>query len=299
MPTIDDESAQLMIPQHTHENGSRAVSYGLSPHQQPGGMRSINFQADELGLLSHEASERSRMEDSKPSCMGDCFKSVVFGGIDGIVSSLVIISGAAGGRMTWRIALVVGTANLVANSVYTGISEFLSSKAHREFLAAERRREMWEFKHYKDEEMNEMIRRFQSRGMSPRDAESVVQKIAQYENIFVGLMLSEELGLQLSYEDDAMLLTDAFVMFLAYVCMGVIPLLAFAAGPLNILSEENQYFVSAAGSIVILFVLGSLKSRFGSGSWICCGVESAVLGAICAIIAYLLGDAIFRAIAYT
>ena len=51
MPTIDDESAQLMIPQHTHENGSRAVSYGLSPHQQPGGMRSINFQADELGLL--------------------------------------------------------------------------------------------------------------------------------------------------------------------------------------------------------------------------------------------------------
>ena len=29
-----------------------------------------------------------------------------------------------------------------------------------------------------------------------------------------------------------------------------------------------------------------------------CGVESAVLGAICAIIAYLLGDAIFRAIAY-
>lgn len=58
--------------------------------------------------------------------------------------------------MTWRIALVVGTANLVANSVYTGISEFLSSKAHREFLATERRREIWEFKHYKDEEMNEV-----------------------------------------------------------------------------------------------------------------------------------------------
>ena len=143
-----------------------------------------------------------------------------------------------------------------------------------------------------------MIRRFQSRGMALRDAESVVQKIAQYENIFVGLMLSEELGLQLSYEDDAMLLTDAFVMFLAYVCMGVIPLLSFAAGPLNILSEDSQYFVSATGSLVILFILGSLKSKFGSGSWFCCGVESAVLGAICAIIAYLLGDAIFRAIAY-
>ena len=58
--------------------------------------------------------------------------------------------------MTWRIALVLGTANLIANSVYTGISEFLSSKAHREFLAAEKRREMWEFKHYKDDEMSEV-----------------------------------------------------------------------------------------------------------------------------------------------
>ena len=58
--------------------------------------------------------------------------------------------------MTWRIALVLGTANLIANSVYTGISEFLSSKAHREFLAAEKRRETWEFKHYKDDEMSEV-----------------------------------------------------------------------------------------------------------------------------------------------
>ena len=38
-----------------------------------------------------------------------------------------------------------------------GISEFLSSKAHREFLLSEKRREMWEFKHYKDVETNEVV----------------------------------------------------------------------------------------------------------------------------------------------
>ena len=58
--------------------------------------------------------------------------------------------------MTWRIALVLGSAKLIANSVYTGISEFLSSKAHREFLLTERRREMWEFKNYREDEINEV-----------------------------------------------------------------------------------------------------------------------------------------------
>lgn len=47
MPTIDEESVHLMIPQHSQENG-RSVSYGLSPHQQHTG--GINFQTDELGL---------------------------------------------------------------------------------------------------------------------------------------------------------------------------------------------------------------------------------------------------------
>ena len=47
MPT-DEESVQLMVPQHSQENG-RKVSYGLSPHQNGNG--SINFQSDNMGLL--------------------------------------------------------------------------------------------------------------------------------------------------------------------------------------------------------------------------------------------------------
>jgi hypothetical protein len=50
MPT-DEESVQLMVPQHSQENG-RKVSYGLSPHQNGNGsMGGINFQSDNMGLL--------------------------------------------------------------------------------------------------------------------------------------------------------------------------------------------------------------------------------------------------------
>lgn len=50
----------------------------------------------------------------------------------------------------------MGFATLLSNSLTMGISEFLSSRAHKEFLQAEKRREMWEFKHYKDGEIQEV-----------------------------------------------------------------------------------------------------------------------------------------------
>lgn len=61
-----------------------------------------------------------------------------------------------GGGLTSNTILIIGFATLLSNSLTMGISEFLSSKAHKEFLQAEKRREMWEFKHYKDGEIQEV-----------------------------------------------------------------------------------------------------------------------------------------------
>jgi hypothetical protein len=80
-------------------------------------------------------------------------RSFVFGGFDGAVASLAILSGAAGGDLSWHSVLILGLSSIVANSISLGISEFLSSKAHREFLKAEKRRELWEFKNYRDVEI--------------------------------------------------------------------------------------------------------------------------------------------------
>jgi len=52
--------------------------------------------------------------------------------------------------------VVLGVASVVANSISTGVSEYLSSKAHRAFIQAEKRRELWEFKNYRDAEISEV-----------------------------------------------------------------------------------------------------------------------------------------------
>lgn len=62
-----------------------------------------------------------------------------------------------GGEFSWHIVLVMGFSTIAANTLSQGAGEYLSSKAHREFVQAEKRRELWEFKHFKDVETKEVF----------------------------------------------------------------------------------------------------------------------------------------------
>ncbi len=61
-----------------------------------------------------------------------------------------------GAGLSWKIAFALAIAIIIASALSVGITEFMSSKAHKEFLLAEKRRELWEFKHYKDGEILEV-----------------------------------------------------------------------------------------------------------------------------------------------
>jgi len=134
-----------------------------------------------------------------------------------------------------------------------------------------------------------MANRFESRGMSRSDAEMVVNTMAKYENFFVGLMVAEELGLQLPEDDDAILITDAIVMFISFAVFGSIPILIHCLGSLNILTDETLFVISMSLSMSIMFILGSVKSSFSSANWIYSGFESLIIGILCAVVSYLIG----------
>ena len=63
-----------------------------------------------------------------------------------------------------------------------------------------------------------------------KDAEIVVNKMAQYETFFVNMLVTEELGIRIPDQDDEYLLKDSFVMFVSYFGFGSIPLLVYFLG---------------------------------------------------------------------
>ena len=64
---------------------------------------------------------------------GDYVKSLVFGGLDGIITTFAIVATVAGARAHPGLVLLMGAANLVADALSMGIGDYLSERAEDEF----------------------------------------------------------------------------------------------------------------------------------------------------------------------
>ena len=176
-----------------------------------------------------------------------------------------------------------------------GMGEFISSKAHSDFVRQERAREKWELENHKEGEINEMVQIYMQRGMSEEDAQEVVVRLARYSEFFVDVMMAEELGMP-AYQgtDVGDSLREGAVMFLSFAVAGSLPLLGFCVVPYVMPSATHQLVFKFACCItaVCLLVVGACKGLIvtGSRSWWASGLEMLFLGGACAGIAYEIGD---------
>lgn len=95
---------------------------------------------------------------------GGFLKPIIFGGLDGILTSFAIVAGSAGGHLSPQIVLVLGFSNIFADALAMGVGEFLSSKATNEWILSERRREEWELENYPEGEIAEMVQIYEEKG---------------------------------------------------------------------------------------------------------------------------------------
>ncbi|CAN0086207.1 unnamed protein product [Ectocarpus sp. 6 AP-2014] len=243
--------------------------------------------------LLHDA-RAGQAHDEAHSEKGDYLKAMVFGGLDGILTSFAIVAGAAGGHLPVAVVLVLGFSNIFADALSMGVGEYLSSKAHNEYVMAEKRREEWELKNHREGEILEMVEIFEERGMSRQDAEDVIGKMAKYDDFFVNLMMNEELGLQVPTGDDDDTVKEGFVMFLSFAFFGAMPLLGYVIVPLikPDSSPAILFFVACLVTAASLFGMGAIKSQFGTRHWCTSGTEMLFLGGSCAALAFEIGKAV-------
>ena len=97
----------------------------------------------------HRVPEPHRQEHGK------YVKSIVYGGLDGIITTFAVVAGVAGASLAAGIVLILGFANLLADGLSMAIGDFLSTKAENEYNTSERQREAWEVEHYPEGEKQE------------------------------------------------------------------------------------------------------------------------------------------------
>jgi len=247
------------------------------------------FEAGDMELSRKAHSSNTGVEEGhQPE--GDFIKSVVFGGLDGILTTFAIVSGASGGSLGVEAILILGWSSKLADALAMGLGDALSSKAENEFILKERERERWELDNFPEGERAEMIQLYIERGMTHEDAKTVINLMADHKDFFVDVMMVEELGLQVPDSDDNPWF-EGFVTFCSFIFFGFFPLAGYCVFPFAFphLSEHVLFLIACALTGVTLFILGAIKSLFSVKNWFISGMEMLLIGGMVCIISYSIG----------
>lgn len=227
------------------------------------------------------AAHASAVHTETHTVSGEYVKALVFGGLDGILTTFAIVAGVAGANLSSSIVLMLGVSNLVADGISMGVGEMVSGYAEIDFLRSERQREEWEVEHAVEHEKREMIDLYTAKGMAVEDAVTVVDIISKDPKIFVDIMMVEELDLNPEDENGSPA-KQGIVMFSAFVLFGSIPLIAYvvshAVSGVQGSGEgvNANFIVSCSLTIVTLFILGACKQYLAVGG----SIQSVTKGGI-------------------
>lgn len=218
-------------------------------------------------------------------------KSIVFGGLDGIITTFAIVAASSGGGFSTSVILMMGFANLIADGISMGFGDFLSSKAELDFAKLEYERETWEVENCIEGEVKEMVEIFEKKGMTYEEASTVINVFARHKKMFVDLMMVEELGIMAPDPDDSPAKSGLVTMF-SFFAFGSIPLWFYTGFNAAGFEDKNVMFAIACVSTgVAIFLLGFFKAFFTHQNKLVSGFGMLCNGAIAAASAYLIGYA--------
>ena len=218
---------------------------------------------------------------------GGWLRAAVFGGMDGLVSNIGLISGVGGGGVAPTAIVITGTAGLVAGAISMALGEYTSVRTQTEQVQAEVAKERTELERNPELETEELARMWMARGLPSDLAHEVAKVIHTDPEAALRMHAVEELGVDPNEQPSPW--TAAISSFLCFAVGAVIPLLPYLLG------AHVLWPALAAGGLG-LFAAGAVVARFTERSWWSSGLRQLSLGAAAAGATYLIGALIGRSI---
>ncbi|XXQ35092.1 VIT family [Plasmodiophora brassicae] len=238
------------------------------------------------------AHQRPRGKEVHSAHAAVFMKSVVFGGMDGIMTTFAIVAGSSGANLSPTVVLIIGFANLVADAISMGVGDYVSSVAEIEHARTEMARESWELENFPKGEIDEMVELYESKGVQRADAELIINTMAKYKEFFVEHMMVTELGVMPPDPDESPA-AKGICTFLAFMVFGAVPLLVLGVLRFATSDHNTVLLIACIATAITLFLLGIIKARLsGNGRYVRAGSTVLFNGAIAAGSAYLIGWAL-------
>lgn len=236
--------------------------------------------------MRHDVHENWHSNNNWMSKFEVYLPEIVYGSIDGIVTTFAVVAGSAGADFTINIVLILGMSNLIADGLSMSIGSYLSKKSELDNYNKHRRIEEWEVENMPDTERSEVEEIFKAKGFSGAELEMVVNRITSNKQVWIDTMMKDELGLAL--EKKSPFRAGLSTLF-SFVIAGAIPLIVYVfaySGRLGL----HPFFLSSVVTLLAFLLIGYIKTYVTRIGLLRSLTETLVLGASAATAAYLLGD---------
>lgn len=211
----------------------------------------------------------------------------VYGANDGIITTFAVVSGATGATFSAAVILILGIANLVADGISMGLSNYLALRSRRDYQKKQRAIEEREVREIPDKEREEVREILEKRWhVSGAHLDEATRAITNDEKRWVDFMMREELSIL--EEGVFHPLRHGLATFVAFVVAGAMPLIPYVFG----VAPSLQFSVSVIATAVSLFLVGSFRTRVTGAPWFRSGLEMLGVGGLAAGAAYGLGYAV-------
>ena len=217
-------------------------------------------------------------------------KEIVYGGVDGIVTTFAVVAGFAGANAGMQVGglgpltvLLFGLANLFADASSMALGNFLSTRSEQDRYSQEEAKERHEIEHNPRMEMAESIEILKEQGFSESDAIQLVEIYATNKEYWVNFMMKYELEME-DLRNENPLLTG-LATFISFISFGSIPLLPYIINP----TYSHAFLLAIIATGIALLLLGILRLQVTKQHTMRSIGEIVLIGSVSAVIAYLVG----------
>lgn len=220
---------------------------------------------------------------------------VVYGGIDGIVTTFAVVAwfvwaGAtqALGSM-WPLAVVLfWLANLFGDGVSMALGKFLSTKSQQDIYTRTWKKELYKIQNNPDMEEKDAIRILEEQGMTFTDAKWSIQILKNYPTLRTKWMMDH--GLQMPDVRDEKPAIQWFITLFSFIVFWFIPLIPYVF-PYHTRDGRVLSVIMTGLALLILGIVRWLVTRI---NFVWTVVQIVLLGAVAAAVAYYTGHLVMN-----
>lgn len=210
----------------------------------------------------------------------------VYGGIDGSVTTFAVVAGSVGAGLDSTVIIILGFANLFADGFAMSIGAYLSSKTDVDNYEKHKAIEYWEVENIPDQERQEIRDIYAAKGFSGAVLEEIVATITSDKDVWVDVMMKEELEM---IEDNKSPFKIGLITFISFLILGFIPLLVYVLD--MIMDIQGDLLVWSTSLTFFSFgLIGYLKGVVNNKNRFMSVLSTVLMGAAAALVAYYVGD---------